>query len=147
MNELQVQSKNFDMLAGMMGPIMPPHLPQMEFHQGLLGGIKHNLKLGQMAKASQREAEIAEYRNRTLVANTSNVEIMLTFSAKMQNALKKLEHDNRMMELAEIEKQATVKVLMLEGQLKEHQVEEAKYAQLTAKLEYELRLKAMENGL
>lgn len=167
MNELQT-TKGFDMLAGMMGPIMPVHVPQMEFGQGIIGGFKHNLKLGQMTKATKMEAEIAEYRNRMLTANLDNIEKMTTFSQRMNLAFKAMEHQSRMMDLEEVEKQTSIKYLMLQAQerelqnkkleveigqaeanfaleskLKGFQVMEAEFTAKTAELEYNLRIKAM----
>lgn len=128
----------------MLGNVMPPNIPQMDFNQNLLSCMFHNLKLGRIKKASAHEADIAEYRLRTLNANLGILKAMATFSESVKLEFRKMDHEMKMMEFTEYEKQAIIKNLMLDGQLKEHQVEEAKYSSLTAKLEYELRLRMME---
>jgi hypothetical protein len=164
-NELQKQNGGMEMMATMMGNIMPPNLPQHDFNKGLISGIFHNKKLEQLEKASALESQISANRLAMLQSNLGVIMDITTFSSKMKEQFEQFEFRKKEGELILMEKQSLVKNIMLEGQnmemnmrhaesnfeleskLKEHQIKEAEYSSLTAELEFKLRLKEMEKGL
>jgi hypothetical protein len=80
---------------------MPAPVPQMDFNAGIIPNFFHNIKMGQMAKATAREAEIAENKRQYVESSLAMVESIVTFSSKLELSFKKIKHEEVMMAKAE----------------------------------------------
>ena len=94
MNELQPMKpdQSLMMLSEMFTNALPPMLPPMKFETGIIPNIFHNIKLGQLEKASDREARIAENHQRITIAKLDVLQRFLTFQAETADRFKDLEH-------------------------------------------------------
>ncbi len=143
----QNQMEPMQNLQMMLGNVLPPQLPQLDFDHNMISGFFHNRKLARISKASAIEAEISENRLRTLNANLEVMKAMATFTETIKLEFRRIDHEIKVMELIEMEKQTIIKTLILESQIKEHQVKEAEYSAKTSELEFRLRLREMEKEM
>lgn len=89
-------NQSLQMLANLFTDALPPALPPMQFQSGLLPNFFHNWKLGQLERASEREAKIAENHNRNAKAKLDTIQSFLTFQARTADMFKELEHREAM---------------------------------------------------
>jgi hypothetical protein len=109
-------------LMPLMTNVMPAPVPQLQYNSGLIQGFLHNIKLGQMEKATLREALITENMDRKLRANLSIIEQSVTFSAKLALTFKKIEMENRQLDIIEKMYQADLEEKQLKNQILYYQV-------------------------
>lgn len=102
---------------------MPTPVPQMQFDGGIIPNFFHNIKLGQLAKATDREAQIAENKRRYVESSLSMVENIVTFSGRLELAFKKIKHEASMMEITEHKSQAELVQIQLKNMLLKGEVE------------------------
>jgi len=107
---------------------MPVPVPQMDWNNGIIKNIFHNLKLGQIEKSTVREANISENKNRMVRANLDTIKALMTFSAETQMCFKRLEHEKDMMGIEKDKAQAELiqvqlKNMLLQGEVKLSEVE------------------------
>ena len=107
---------------------MPVPVPQMDWNNGIMKNIFHNLKLGQIEKSTVREANISENKNRMVRANLDTIKALMTFSAETQMCFKRLEHEKDMMGIEKDKAQAELiqvqlKNMLLQGEVKLSEVE------------------------
>jgi len=86
--------------------LMPSQTPELTFDKGFIRGTIHKWKLGRMAEVSEYEATIAENRDRVTIATANALETAITFGPRIQFHLKQIEHESRMMDLAEKKEEA-----------------------------------------
>lgn len=102
---------------------MPTPVPQMQFDGGIIPNFFHNIKLGQLAKATEREAQIAENKRRYVESSLSMVENIVTFSGRLELAFKKIKHETSMMDITENRSQAELVQIQLKNMLLQGEVE------------------------
>jgi hypothetical protein len=116
---------------------MPPTVPQLQFRAGVIPIVSnffHNMKLGQMEKAANLEASIAEHHVRKLRANLDGIKELILFGQKYELEVKAIRSQSRMLDLLEqqaeaelvnkqlinMEKQADVKMAHLDLKMRMH---------------------------
>ena len=119
---------------------MPTPVPQMKFETGIIPNFFHNIKLGQLAKATESEAKIAENKRRYVESSLRMVEDITTFSSRLELTFKKLKHEEKMMGITE----DTATAQLIEQQLKNMLLQnEVKMSEV----ELKLKMKEMEDLL
>lgn len=115
---------------------LPAPVPQLTWGTGIIGGIIHNIKLGQIERASEREANISQHRLNNLNAQIESMITILTAGQKADLAFRQVEHDRRMMELEESRELETIIKLRTENEI-------AKWQAKMEELEFKQREKEM----
>ena len=106
---------------------MPVHVPQLEYNTTLYKGFKHNWKLKQLERATEREANVALNKSVMVRANLDCIEAITTFSTRLQTAFVALETQRKNFEL----ESKMAEALLVEQQLKNCLMQtEAESAQL-----------------
>ena len=107
---------------------MPVVVPQMKFDDGIVKNFFHNIKVGQMAKATEAEARIAENKRQYVESSLAMVESIVTFSSRLELSFKKIKHEEAMMNILKdtsnaqlIEQQ--LKNMLLQGEVELTQIE------------------------
>jgi len=135
---------NMPSLPAMFQNTLPPEVPQIQYKAGLIPIVEnfvHNWKLGQIERASEREANIAENCNRRQVAMFKGIEDLLLFGPRYNLKIKTIEHELRMMDVVERRAEAELQTVQFKNM---QEYAEAQMAQLDLKM----RMKeAKENGL
>lgn len=111
---------------------MPVPLPQMDYEENPINMIFGNFKRGRLAKATEKEAEIAANSNRALTAKLDSINAIVTFSAKIDCQLAEFQHNKKMFQLEEEEKQMDI-------YLKQSQATQAGFEAKLAEMDYEIR--------
>ena len=119
---------------------MPAPVPQMQFNSGIVTNFFHNVKLGQLAKASSAEAEIAENKRRYVESSLSMVENIVTFSGRLEVAFKRIKSEEAEMIINGQKAQAELVELQLKNMLLQNEVK-------LSELELKLKTKEMEELL
>jgi len=118
-------------------PIMPPELlanampvpvPQMEWQTGLVKDFFHNWKLLRVERATQREANIAENKNRLVRANLGTIMEITTFSGKLELEFKRISTEKERLEVnLNMDKSKLIeqqlKNMLLQGEVKLTEIE------------------------
>ena len=84
------------LMGNLVANAMPVAVPQMQWDAGIIPNFFHNIKLGQVAKASEREASIAECKSRAVKANTEAIFNIVTLSAKIEDQFDLYNHNKEM---------------------------------------------------
>jgi len=98
------------MIYDFIGNSMPEPTPKMSFSSGFIKDFRHNWKLTRMEKSSEREANIAEHKNRALVANLNSINEVMSFS-------KKFIHSMNMMDIEEKTAEANLQQIQMKNQM------------------------------
>ncbi len=116
------------MFPDLLANAMPVPVPQMEWQSGILQDFLHNWKLLRVERATTREANIAEGKNRLVKANLDTIMQITTFSGKLELEFKRINTEKEMMDvdlnLAKsrlIEQQ--LKNMLLQGEVRLNEVE------------------------
>ncbi len=92
---------------------IPEQYPQIRFDAGIIPNFFYNIKIGQVAKASEKEALIAEYKDRAVTAKTNSIFSIVTLSAKIEDQFDLFRH-NKEMRIVELD---MTKQLLMSQQL------------------------------
>ncbi len=116
------------LLPDLLANAMPVPVPQMEWGSGIVQDFFHNWKKLRLVRATDREASIAENKNRHVKANLDTIHEIVTFSKKMETSLKRYNHEIVMMDIEEQRAQAELigvqlKNMLLQGEVKLNEVE------------------------
>jgi len=116
------------MFPDLLANAMPVPVPQMDWQTGILKDFFHNWKLLRVERATAREANIAEGKNRLVKANLNTIMEITTFSGKLELEFKRINTDKEMLDvnlnLAKsqlIEQQ--LKNMLMQGEVKLNEVE------------------------
>jgi hypothetical protein len=120
--------------------LMPSQTPELTFNKGFIRGSIHKWKLGRMAVVSEHEAKIAENRCRVTIATSQSLQEAMLFGPRIGLQLKQIEHDSRMMDLAEKKEEAIVAQEVFKAKTAEIDYEDTK-------LNYNLKLKELGNDI
>jgi hypothetical protein len=135
---------NMPSLPSMFQNTLPPEVPQIQYKGGLVPIVEnfiHNWKLGQIERASEREANIAENTNRRQVAMFKGIEDLLLFGPRYNLKMKGIEHELTMMDIAERKAEAELQGIQFKNKQEYHEAQ-------IAELDYKVRYKeAKSNGL
>lgn len=123
-----IQQPLMPIIPDLLANAMPVAVPQMEWHTGIISDFFHNWKLKRIERATDREATIAQNKNRHVKANLDTIHEIVTFSKKMETSLKRYNHEIAMMDVAEQTAQAELvnvqlKNMLLQGEVRLNEVE------------------------
>lgn len=102
---------------------MPVPVPQMDWNSGVIRDFFHNWKLKRIERASDREATIAEHKNRYVKSSLDTIEAITTFSARLELNFRQKAHDIKMLEIDEQKGQAELINIQLKNQLLHSEVQ------------------------
>lgn len=90
---------------------MPVELPRANFQQDSFSLFFDNVKRGQLVKATEREAKIAENSYRSIRAKLDTIKAVVTFSSEIKESFEEFEHRKtlRVYELQEREADVFIK--------------------------------------
>jgi hypothetical protein len=157
----QLRNQLGDMIMGNMPGLpeiiqnaMPVEMPRASYKQNSVGLFFGNIKRNQLVKATKAEAEMAEASNRTVKAKLDTIFQVVTFSAKIVDTLGEYEYgkDLRRKNLEVID--ARLKLLNLEAQEKEANIQQTQYKTALiaqevemSKLDHKIKVKQMKEIL
>jgi hypothetical protein len=101
------------LMGNLVATAMPVSVRQMDPEAGIIPNFFFNIKLGQVAKAAEREASIAECKSRAVRANTEAIFNIVTLSAKIEDQFDLFRH-NKEMRIVELD---MTKQLLISQQL------------------------------
>jgi hypothetical protein len=119
---------------------MPTPIPQMKFEDGIIKNFFHNVKVGQMVKATAAEASIAENKRRYVASSLAMVEDITTFSGRLELAFKKIKHEENMMNIDRDAAESRLVEQQLKNMLLQNEVK-------LSEVELKIKLKEMEETL
>lgn len=135
-----IQGLMLPLVPDLLANAMPVPVPQMQWESGIIQDFFHNWKLKRIERATDREATIAENKNRHVKANLDTVHEIVTFSKKLEVTLRKYSHDITMMDITEQRAQAELIQVQLKNILLQCE------GKLT-EVELKIKLKEMEEIL
>ena len=115
----------------------PPEIPDDQWF--IAQKTPPSLKSGDLKEMSEMMANIYENNTRALNAKIGGAMAMMTASDRLKLEFKKIEHETQMLDLTKMEKQAQVKKIMLECELLEMDIKDAR-------LSFKAKVKDMGEG-
>jgi hypothetical protein len=123
---------NFPELPKLFQNAMPIEIPRASFSDGHWSLFLGNIKRGQIEKATDREAKIAENQLRSVNAKQEALFLAITFGPKVENFFAETKHNTIIRELEVQERQADV-------YMKQAQAQQAGFEAKAAEADWEMR--------
>lgn len=112
-------------LPAMFQNALPPTVPQAQYKAGIVPIVSnfiHNIKLEQMEKSANLEANIAEHHVRKLRANLDGIKELILFGQKYELEVKSLHSAIRLIDINEQKAQAEMVNLQLKNVNEQNEV-------------------------
>lgn len=140
MNDIaKKESSSLTLLAQAIGGLNIMEPPEIPNDQWFLPRKLTKFKIRDLKEMSEMMANIYENNTRALNAKIGGAMAMMTASDRLKLEFKKIEHETQMLDLTKMEKQAQVKKIMLECELLEMDIKDAR-------LSFKAKVKDMGEG-